>query len=1331
MNLVQKFDQEPYFWQFLRSLDFNDLIVELVQNDLDANAANTFISFYPDRLICRGDGEPVSADGWKRLTYVLGAGGQVERKYSSIGVKNHGLKACFGLGDEIILRSDGKRILQTLYMNGPDRPPSPGTLRAPELDSKAPNFGCEVEIPYRQKVLSVETGEPFLLEPTDAASVEKIFGDACIELPERLMGVIRPGIRDRYSISLEHFKLGSVEFHWRAKRPRRVGGGGRRQFTLFSRECDITSNAGDLDSKIVQERAAIFKTAYPSGSSQEIPEFFEVDKRHFAIEVAWCTNKHGKPTVSTGTRRYPIGYSTTSESARTNVGVHFSGPYVSDAERHGASQRNSLNEFIDDACKDALVEVMASHLLQRHGGKAMELYMNNPQSPDIETLEDLVDRSINKRAIPLQQRDKRSPGRTRSASSRSSQRVSRRILLGPRRSSEDWGHTVVLPMFTWDDEHISPILSDICPASMDKIHRSVPGHILRILKQGDDETITFDEKDAIQRLQPETQAKHFPWDSEAEWRKALGDVSVAKKYLDVVYETKQQGHLDSEGEIAENVYLPDEHSEPLPLRTMHSAVDLPPNLPAHESVPILHRKLQAHSLLKPRAWKPSSFKIDDYLEMARLEAASTEHRQTFWRWLRNNGKKINANQLRKIRSLPVWPSDDGAMLPFDDLCKPQRRRIESILRDDIKIPSSQIIRPGLVQKRGKSRLRFRKEARREEIEKFLTRRLSAFPDERPLTSAERREFRRLENDLVALSKMPSLKKILADLSDEYAVALSRDGTLTSPSELIRNVGAHAKLHLPARHIIDRPSKALDGIQGWAPSASPTSDQILDSLREDGARDEAHVPRLKALVDQAVELDEICKLPCIPLHGELYPPSQLALRGRPDYWGDWKTEIPASSINPEVQKLYREVGVLGGRPETTESQDFFRWLSKQASAVIRKHIDQILRHIGHRNGPPQWSDTFPNIPFIPAEGSDGAIHLFTKAEATRGRGRVLIPDSDLIAEAMREKGGKWPVELAVVMSAKVTEPVTTVLRDMGLKNLSERAGKPERVSGSGGSDSVPNFELETILDSLRSRRMARELRKRLDKFGLGADRDKLKRRWRNSLSAIKTVRVAKSITATYKLSRRRYDVPVDGEVDSSSGIMWIRSGSDQQGTFFDVVAEKIFEHPQKFHSPALERAYWLDMREYYPLEYSNEDQLSDDYFEDIAQDNETDDLTATGGSHPAPDTDPLNNLPNPNQIPERPSQNRRGGNTSNRSRPSRARSEAESVQIDDLKRNQYAWHCQVCLSAAEPSELAPTLSYVEGDYNRRRMIEAQHCDHVNAGGARHAGNIIVMCKYPPR
>ena len=90
-NYVQKFDSVPQFWQFLKGLRTDDLIVELIQNDLDANAKHTSISFELDRLVCQGDGEPVEEQGWERLSYVMGAGDQVESKQFRIGVKNHGL----------------------------------------------------------------------------------------------------------------------------------------------------------------------------------------------------------------------------------------------------------------------------------------------------------------------------------------------------------------------------------------------------------------------------------------------------------------------------------------------------------------------------------------------------------------------------------------------------------------------------------------------------------------------------------------------------------------------------------------------------------------------------------------------------------------------------------------------------------------------------------------------------------------------------------------------------------------------------------------------------------------------------------------------------------------------------------------------------------------------------------------------------------------------------------------------------------------------------------------------------------------------------------------
>ena len=79
-------------------------------------------------------------------------------------------------------------------------------------------------------------------------------------------------------------------------------------------------------------------------------------------------------------------------------------------------------------------------------------------------------------------------------------------------------------------------------------------------------------------------------------------------------------------------------------------------------------------------------------------------------------------------------------------------------------------------------------------------------------------------------------------------------------------------------------------------------------------------------------------------------------------------------------------------------------------------------------------------------------------------------------------------------------------------------------------------------------------------------------------------------------------------------------------------------------------------------------------------------------------------------------------------PRRAPIPIELAQTADLKENQYAWHCQMCLTTKTPAELAPEGSYVEIAENRQKVMEAHHLDHVGAGGARHAGNLVVLCYW---
>ncbi len=157
-QIDSKFDWIPIFWSFLAGLNRNDLIAELIQNDLDQDATTTEISFEEDKLICYGNGTPVDKEGWERLSFIQGAGDQVSAKSRKLGVKNHGLKTAFTLGDRLHLMSDGKSIEQTLFADGSNCEPRPGASIEPAIDKQSPVNGCRIVIPYRTTTLRPQKG---------------------------------------------------------------------------------------------------------------------------------------------------------------------------------------------------------------------------------------------------------------------------------------------------------------------------------------------------------------------------------------------------------------------------------------------------------------------------------------------------------------------------------------------------------------------------------------------------------------------------------------------------------------------------------------------------------------------------------------------------------------------------------------------------------------------------------------------------------------------------------------------------------------------------------------------------------------------------------------------------------------------------------------------------------------------------------------------------------------------------------------------------------------------------------------------------------------------
>lgn len=127
------------------------------------------------------------------------------------------------------------------------------------------------------------------------------------------------------------------------------------------------------------------------------------------------------------------------------------------------------------------------------------------------------------------------------------------------------------------------------------------------------------------------------------------------------------------------------------------------------------------------------------------------------------------------------------------------------------------------------------------------------------------------------------------------------------------------------------------------------------------------------------------------------------------------------------------------------------------------------------------------------------------------------------------------------------------------------------------------------------------------------------------------------------------------------------------------------------------------------------------------------LGEAGNGHSPFEPDPTRNRPKPSPISAgttgrlrrpkgQPSLPGSGGGGSSRQIP-----DLEKRHIEELKRDHYASHCQMCLCKRSPQELAPAGSYIESEEVRQCVVHAHHTDLVSAGGARHAGNLILLCK----
>ena len=1341
VGLVTEFDQVPIFWNFLAGLDRNDLIVELIQNDLDQDATRTVISFEQDRLVCEGNGRPVEADGWKRLRKLTGAGDSVPEKRNKFGVKNHGLKTAFTISDKIRLMSAGKAVVQSLYAKGRNKPPYPGASPLPVDDPRAPANGCRVIVHYRDTDFEPSQGEAFKQKAVGAEDIEALFRSACAGVPEQFAGIVSPEITPRYEIVLRHWRLGEACFLFSCGKPRKIA----KRIEIFQRRCAVGGTASPLPEPL-KERAARRLAPLQGRMKKRTADFFRRGNRVY-VEASWPIDKRGRPKVGTGRFRYPIGYPPNSREACTGHSAYFNASFVSDNRRRYPIRNESTFDELCAECKSLLVDVLACHTIPQWGADGLLPLVPNPHvNNEDEAVRPLLAQLAKRGALPvLNWRDATElalKGK-KQANKVVAQRLARRL-----GSKEAKRYRFVVPATTWERSTVHPTLSLLCSRSEKQLDSRAHPDIVRLLADCNttgfaEVFVTFDEKDVFDRVIGKGN-KYFA--KIADPGREISEPFIARVYLDLKNLTLDNGECDKdkEGELFAALSVPDNRAQPIPLRNLWSSAHLPIDVPGLNLPPILHPDLVAHPLFRREKWKRRKFTMAKFLESGVLHEADQDTRTRFWRWLRQNAKHVPRAARPKLADLAIWPDENGHLCRISDLCEPRSRSVGAVLADYIRRPHEQVRRSTLVAFRGKARTSIRRVPTENEIADWLDHRLAKFEIGSEPDAATIDALGRFEADLVLLLKDRAIASLLKATGSTLP-ALARDGTIQWRADIVAPSPSVDLLALPGRFLLkdEKDAAALDKLSPVLRES--TAAMLLDAFTEDSGNFIAVHPRLKHFLsvtqDGSDERWRLAETPILPVDGRPRAPSVLALPGnRGDYWGGWKESIPAKDLSQDGQRRYLAAGVTSARPNQKTSRAFFEWLSIRDRADLEFHIPCVLRHILHLEGPVKWAATFTETPFIPVRGRNGLQLVSLKTARNKP---VYLSDAGDIGDNIIESDSS--VLLVVDHEKRVMEPISEPLRRLEIKSLREAISEPENVAGTGN---IVRAEGDVIdgFNALQSRKFRATFFKRLNELDI--DPRLVRGNWQYRLDKIEQFFFANKITARYRFRRKPYSLEVDAGFDSQSGIFWVKQDSSiDLSNIYEQLAKQLIFRPEarRIDLLALERAIKLEVDDpsfVYPVG-GRPDRSGDSVVTEGADgdgpreieggDAETDLVEAPFGHSPFT-PDPSGNLPKPGPIPSepqtqpRPPRHPNAVSGSDETDDSRQAPELEKDQIDDLKRNQYASHCQICLCEKLPQDLAPAGSYIESAEVRRYVIEAHHVDPRSGGGARHAGNLLVLCKF---
>ena len=347
---------------FVVSHDPSDVLRELVQNEFDAEGTKIEFLFGKDSLAVLGNGKPVDASGWRRLSVVLGKGRVagsdrvVEPKVNGIGSKNFGLRSLFLYGDQIFIRSGGRQTVLDLFQGAPLKP-------HPETESRAFR-GIHIEVPFR----TVSRGG---LEPFDLRREQQALASFSNNLIPTLIKLARPGSSKDLRELVVTSERCNRSIRWVQSATTLPSSA--RNVTVLHRVVRVFD--GPLDGSGSSRQQTMEEIEFQKNvelpqeyRGQTSPSYFKTSSSRIRIGVSLRVQRRKAKTREPGLFFYPIGVN----HGYTGTAVSVNAPFQLNSDRSQIldDSNSRWNEWLLRQAAELTAQLLTSDWLERFGADA-------------------------------------------------------------------------------------------------------------------------------------------------------------------------------------------------------------------------------------------------------------------------------------------------------------------------------------------------------------------------------------------------------------------------------------------------------------------------------------------------------------------------------------------------------------------------------------------------------------------------------------------------------------------------------------------------------------------------------------------------------------------------------------------------------------------------------------------------------------------------------------------------------------------------------------------------------------------------------------------------